>query len=133
MLNLPFGNIDGNKLVINMSTADYTIAAILNALNDCLDVFEELSVEFLGCGTDVKNSGSPSFSPTDINIYLQSNDKNEDNSRKTLLQSYKIFWKSLVRTYPDEETWSNSRSNLGNFISAQAELLLAMKSPADTD
>ena len=28
MLNLPYGNIDDNKLVINLSTADYTIAAI---------------------------------------------------------------------------------------------------------
>ncbi len=133
MKDLPFANIDEGKMVINLSTADFTIASVLNALNDCLDVLEELKVEFLGAGTDLEGTGSPSFSPANINVYFEYVGDNKARATHILEQAYRILWKSIVRTYPDEKEWAENRAHIGNFISAQSDLLIAMKSPSSEE
>ena len=49
----------------------------------------------------------------------------EDNGEKTLRRVYLALWSSVIARFPDELEWSEAKSNLADFIGAQADLLRA--------
>jgi hypothetical protein len=122
-MKLPFGAIEGDTLVMDFSTADYSIAAVLAAVREHLDKLEEMEVEFLGAQTDVPSGNSPVFKPVAIKAMFRYDGKLDP--RAILERAYRIMWGGIVSTFPSEKDWAESKQAFGQFIVAQAELLRA--------
>ena len=71
-MDLPFGTIDGKRLEVRFSTADFSVATVIAGICEHLDMFEELGVVFLGVATDVPAGPQPVFQPAvgDIRIWI---------------------------------------------------------------
>lgn len=122
-MQLPFGEIRTNQLIMKFSTADYSIASVLNAIKERLDLLSQLNVVFLGAATEIITGPTPIFTPVPIVAYFLY--KGKDDSKTILERVYEVIWEGIAYTFPDESSWANSKSNYADFIDAQAQLLRA--------
>ena len=122
-MTLPYGEIKDSILVVKFSTADFSIASVLNAIKIHLDVIENMSVTFLGAQTEVIAGPSPVFQPVPVVVQFEYTGKG--SGREALEKVYKILWQGVVASFPDEETWSGAKEAYAAFIAAQADLLRA--------
>jgi len=122
-MNLPYGEINGNTLIMKFSTADYSIASVLNAIKVHVDVIENMGVVFLGAQTDVVAGPTPVFQPVPVVVQFEYTGKG--SAKETLENVYKIIWQGIVSSFPDETCWSDSKEAYAAFIMAQADLLRA--------
>ena len=122
-MDLPFGTIEGKRLEVRFSTADFSVATVIAGIAEHIDMFEEIGVVFLGVATDVPSGPQPVFQPAYIKAHFEY--LGEDNGEKTLRRVYLALWSSVIARFPDELEWSEAKSNLADFIGAQADLLRA--------
>ena len=122
-MTLPYGEIKNSILVVKLSTADFSIASVLNAIKIHLDVIESLGVAFLGAQTEVIAGPTPIFQPVPVVAHFEYAGKG--SGKEVLEQVYKILWQGIVASFPDEETWSGAKEAYAAFIAAQADLLRA--------
>ena len=124
-MKLQFGEISDNTLEIRFSTADYSIATVMNAIREHVDVLQEFGVKFMGAATDVHTGSTPVFQPVDIKaVFVYTG---EDSCTDCLERVYTIIWHGVVQTFPDETDWANAKEAFGNFVIAQADLLRARR------
>jgi hypothetical protein len=122
-MELPFGSISANKLEMQFSTADYSVANVFRAVREHLDMLNEMGVIFLGLTTDVSAGSRQVFQPVPIKAVFYS--PTADNAIEILERTYQIVWKGLVNTFPDEAEWAESKAAYAEFIASQADLLRA--------
>ena len=122
-MGLPFGEIDGNRLIMAFSSADYSIAAVLGAVREHLDMLSEMGIVFLGAATEIPPGPSPVFKPVAIKAIFDYT--GGANAEKYLERAYEILWGGVVRTFPGEPEWAESKRAYAEFIRAQADLLRA--------
>lgn len=122
-MNLPYGEIKGNVLVMRFSTADYSIASVLDAIEIHIDVIENMEVVFLGAQTEVVAGPTPVFQP--VPVVAQFEYTGKGSAKETLEKVYKIVWQGIVASFPDESSWSEAKEAYATFIAAQADLLRA--------
>ncbi len=122
-MDLPFGSIEGKRLEVRFSTADFSVATVIAGISEHLDMFEELDVVFLGVATDVPAGPQPVFQPAEIKAHFLYDGGGD--GEKALRRVYLSLWKGVMTHFPDELDWSEAKSNIADFISAQAELLRA--------
>jgi hypothetical protein len=123
IMNLPYGEIKNNLLIMRFSTADFSIASVINAIRVHLDVIEELEVKFLGAQTEVTAGPTPVFMPVPVVVQFESCGKS--NAKEVLEKVYVLVWQGIVSSFPDETCWSNAKQAYAGFISSQADLLRA--------
>lgn len=124
-MNLPFGSIDGNDLHVRFSTADFSVATVLAGVREHLDMFEEMSVNFMGIATDVPDGPQPVFKPIDIVAHFRYSGGGDADG--VLRRVYRAVWRGVVNNFPDELDWSEAKRNYAEFVEAQAEMLQAQK------
>lgn len=122
-MKLPFGSVEGENLVMEFSTADYSIAAVLGAIREHLDKLDEMEVDFLGAQTDVPSGASPVFKPVAIKAIFRYRGKLDP--RTVLERAYRVVWGGIVSTFPHEKEWADAKQAFGHFIVSQADLLRA--------
>jgi len=122
-MNLPYGEIKDKILQIKFSTADFSIASVLNAIKVHLDVIEEMGVVFLGAQTEIVVGPSPVFQP--VPVIAQFEYTGKATSKDVLEKVYKVVWRGIVNSFPDETKWSEAKEAYASFIAAQADLLRA--------
>ena len=122
-MNLPYGEIKNNVLVMRFSTADFSIASVLNAVKLHIDVIEEMGVIFLGSQTDVVSGPTPVFQP--VPVIAQFEYTGKGSAKEILEKVYKIIWQGVVNSFPDETCWAQAKDAYSSFIAAQADLLRA--------
>ncbi|UCF71041.1 MAG: hypothetical protein JSW49_01835 [candidate division WOR-3 bacterium] len=123
MMNLPYGEIKGNTLLMKFSTADFSIASVLNAIKIHIDVIENMGVVFLGAQTDIVAGPAPVFQP--VPVVAQFEQTGKGPSKEVLEKVYKIVWQGIVASFPDETCWADAKEAYAAFIAAQADLLRA--------
>jgi hypothetical protein len=121
-MNMPFGTIDADKLVIEFSSADYTVPLVLAAIRERLDMLNEMGVKFLGVATDVPAGPSPVFRPVAIKAHFLCC---KSDSQKVLERCYEVVWEAMAHTFPSENEWAEAKADYAHFTSAQADLLRA--------
>lgn len=114
---------------MRFSSADYSIASVLTAVREHMDMLREMGVIFLGGETEVPPGPSPVFKPVSIKIIFEYEGGGE--AEKFLRRSYEIIWEGIVNTFPTEERWSESKKAFADFVRAQAELLRARSAVQD--
>lgn len=122
-MNLPFGTIEGDRLEVHFSTADFSVATVMMGIDEHIDMFEEMEVHFLGVATEVPAGPQPVFQPVDIKAHFHF--AGSGNAEEVLQRAYRSLWKGVVANFPDELEWAESKSHLADFVAAQAELLRA--------
>lgn len=122
-MELPYGDIKGNTLRMKFSTADYSIASVMNAVKVHIDVLEELGVMFLGAQTEIVAGPTPVFQP--VPVVAQFVYTGKGNARDTLEKVYTLVWQGIIASFPDEASWSQAKEAYASFIAAQADLLRA--------
>jgi len=127
-MNLPYGEIKNNLLTMKFSTADFSIASVVAAIKMHLDVIEELGVVFLGAQTEVVAGPSPVFQP--VPVVAQFECEKKGSVKEVLENVYKIVWRGVVNSFPDETCWSQAKEAYASFIAAQADLLRARSDAA---
>ncbi len=122
-MNMPFGEIKDKALEVRFSSADYSIATVLTAVREHLDVLQEIGVKFLGAATEVYAGPTPVFRPTDIKAcfeYCGSGD-----GKACLERAYEVVWQGIVATFPEEGEWAEAKGAFAQYILSQADLLRA--------
>ena len=122
-MQMPYGDIDGNTVVVRFSTADFSMATVVAAIREHLDVLEELNVSFIGAATEIVEGPTPVFRPTNIEVRFEYT--GTGIAKPALERTYLLIWKGVISTFPDEQEWAQAKSEFGNFIMAQADLLRA--------
>jgi hypothetical protein len=122
-MELPYGDIKGNTLCMKFSTADYSIASVMNAIKVHIDVLAELGVTFLGAQTEIVAGPAPVFQP--VPVVAQFSYAGKGNARETLEKVYTLVWQGIIASFPDETCWSQAKESYASFIAAQADLLRA--------
>lgn len=122
-MNLPYGEIKGNVLIAKFSTADFSIASVLNAVKMHIDVIENMEVVFLGAQTDIVAGPTPVFQP--VPVVAQFEYAGRGSSTAVLEKVYRIIWQGIVASFADESSWSEAKESYAAFIAAQADLLRA--------
>ncbi len=122
-MNMPFGEIKDKVLTVKFSTADFSIALVLNAIKVHLDVIEEMGVVFSGAQTEVIAGPTPVFQPVPVVAHFEFIGKGGE--REALEKVYKTVWQGVVGSFPDETCWAEAKEAYSAFISAQADLLRA--------
>ncbi len=122
-MELPFGEIKGDKLTMNFSTADYSIASVINAIKERLDLLAQINVVFFGAQTEIVTGPSPVFTPVPIIAHFVY--KGNGNAQECLTKVYEVIWEGIAFTFPDEASWAKAKSYYADFISSQADLLRA--------
>ena len=122
-MNLPYGEIKNNVLKMKFSTADFSIASVLNAIKVHIDVIEEMGVLFLGAQTELVAGPTPVFQPVPVIAQFEYTSKGA--AKETLEKVYKVVWQGIINSFPDEKAWSNAKEAYSSFIAAQADLLRA--------
>jgi len=122
-MTLPYGEIKNNLLVMKFSTADFSIASVLNAIKIHLDVIEAMDVTFLGAQTDMVAGPSPVFQP--VPVVAQFEHAGKGQAKELLEKVYKIVWQGIVDSFPDETSWSQAKQAYRGFNTAQADHLRA--------
>jgi hypothetical protein len=123
MMNLPYGEMKGNVLIMKFSTADYSIASVLDAIQIHIDVIENMDVAFLGAQTDVVAGPTLVFQP--VPVVAQFEYAGKGSAAGILEKVYRIVWQGIVASFPDESSWSEAKESYAAFIAAQADLLRA--------
>lgn len=123
MMNLPYGEIKGNVLIMKFSTADFSIASVLNAIKIHIDVIENMNVVFLGAQTEVVAGPTPVFQPVPVVAQFEYSAKG--SAKDVLEKVYKTVWQGIVASFPDESCWSEAKESYAAFIAAQSDLLRA--------
>ena len=122
-MQMPYGDIDGNVLTLKFNSADFSVAVVINAIRAHLDVMEELGVKFLGIATETPSGPTPVFRPTNIEAKFE---HCGDGACKSCLErTYQVIWRGIIDTFPNESEWSQAKSDFGQYIIAQADLLRA--------
>ncbi len=122
-MKLPFGEIKENVLMMKFSTADYSIASVLNAIKMHIDVIKEMGVVFLGASTEVVVGPTPVFTPVPVVAHFEYSGKGD--SKEFLEKVYRIVWEGIVNSFVDEACWAQSKAAYAQFIHSQADLLRA--------
>ncbi len=122
-MNLPYGEIKDNVLTMKFSTADFSIASVLNAIKIHIDVIENMGVLFLGAQTELVAGPTPVFQPVPVVAQFEYTGKGA--AQNTLEKVYKTVWQGIVNSFPDEMSWSEAKEAYASFIAAQADLLRA--------
>ncbi|KPK62400.1 hypothetical protein AMJ83_11095 [candidate division WOR_3 bacterium SM23_42] len=122
-MKLPYGEIKDNMLIMKFSTADFSIASVLNAIKIHIDVIENMGVTFLGAQTDIVAGPTPVFQP--VPVIAQFEYVSKGSAKDTLEKVYKVVWQGIVASFPDETCWSDAKESYAAFITAQADLLRA--------
>ncbi len=122
-MNMPFGEIKDKSLEIRFSSADYSIATVLTAIREHIDVLQEIGVKFLGAATEVYSGPTPVFRPTDIKAVFEYTGSGD--GKVCLERAYEVIWQGIVRTFPDESEWAEAKGNFAQYILSQADLLRA--------
>ena len=122
-MKLPYGEIKDDMLIMKFSTADFSIASVLNAIKIHVDVIENMGVAFLGAQTDVIAGPTPVFQP--VPVIAQFEYTGKGSAKDTLENVYKVVWQGIVASFPDETSWSDAKEAYAAFIAAQADLLRA--------
>ena len=122
-MNLPYGEIKNNLLKMKFSTADFSIASVLNAIKVHIDVIEEMGVLFLGAQTELVAGPTLVFQP--VPVIAQFEYAGKGAVKQTLEKVYKVIWQGIVNSFPDETHWSSAKEAYASFIAAQADLLRA--------
>jgi len=122
-MNLPYGEIKNNVLKMKFSTADFSIASVLNAIKVHIDVIEEMGVLFLGAQTELVAGPTPVFQPVPVIAQFEYTSKGA--AKETLEKVYNVVWQGIITSFPDEKSWSNAKEAYSSFIAAQADLLRA--------
>lgn len=122
-MNMPYGDIKDKVLEIRFSTADYSIATVINAIREHLDVLQEIGVKFLGAATDVYAGPTPVFKPTDIKAVFEY--VGSGSGKECMERAYEVIWQGVIKTFPDENEWAQAKNDFAQYILAQADLLRA--------
>jgi hypothetical protein len=122
-MTLPYGEIKGSVLVMKFSTADFSIASVLNAIKIHIDVIENMGVVFLGAQTEIVAGPAPVFQP--VPVVAQFEYAGKGAAKDALENAYKTIWQGIVASFPDEASWSDAKEAYAAFIAAQADLLRA--------
>ena len=122
-MQMPYGDINGNLLTMRFSSADFSVASVIAAIREHLDALEERSVRFLGIATEVISGPTPVFRPTNIEAKFEY--YGQDNCIECLERAYQLIWKGVICTFPSEAEWAQAKSDFGQFITSQADLLRA--------
>jgi hypothetical protein len=122
-MQMPFGEVDGNTLTMRFSSQDFSIATVITAIREHLDVMEELGVKFLGVATETTSGPTPVFRPTNIEAKFEYCGGGQ--CTPCLERTYQIIWKGVIDTFPNESEWAEAKRNFGQYIAAQADLLRA--------
>ncbi|OGF64814.1 MAG: hypothetical protein A2Y62_19445 [Candidatus Fischerbacteria bacterium RBG_13_37_8] len=122
-MELPFGELKENKLVMHFSTADYSIASVISAIRERLDLLAQLEVVFQGAQTELTAGPAPVFIPVPIAAHFIY--KGKGDAKNILIKVYEVVWEGLAYTFPDEASWATAKSSYADFIEAQAQLLHA--------
>jgi hypothetical protein len=122
-MNMPFGEIKDKVLEVRFSSADYSIATVITAIREHLDLLQETGVKFLGAATDVYSGPTPVFKPTDIKAIFEFTGSGD--GKACLERAYEVIWQGIVKTFPDENEWSEAKNDFAQYILAQADLLRA--------
>ena len=120
---LPFGELKENRLIMSFSSADYSVAVVLNAVKDRLDIFQEMKVQFLGASTEIPAGPSPVFRPVAIQAFFEYAGSGEP--KPVLEKVYALVWEAVAMTFPGEAAWATAKGDFGRFITSQADLLRA--------
>lgn len=122
-MKLPYGETKDNTLIMKFSTADFSIASVLNAIKIHIDVIENMGVAFLGAQTEVVAGPTPVFQPVPVIAQFEYTGKGP--AKEMLEKVYKVVWQGIVASFPDETCWSDAKESYAAFITAQADLLRA--------
>jgi len=122
-MELSFGEIKDNRLKMSFSTADYSIASVINAIKERLDLLAQINVVFLGAQTEIYTGPTPVFTPVPIVAHFLY--KGNGDAVETLTRVYEVIWEGIAYTFPDEASWAEAKSYYANFIASQADLLRA--------
>ena len=122
-MQMPYGDINGNMLTMRFSSADFSVASVISAIREHLDVMEELGVKFLGVASEIATGPTPVFRPTNIEAKFEY--CGQGNCPECLERTYQVIWKGVVSTFPCEAEWAQAKSDFGQFIVSQADLLRA--------
>lgn len=122
-MEMPFGEIDGKVLDVSFSSADFSVASVLGAIREHLDMLGEMGVVFLGIATEMPTGPTPVFQPVAIKASFEY--LGAEPARPVLERTYQIAWQGIVNTFPSESDWAKSKEAFGHYITAQADLLRA--------
>jgi hypothetical protein len=122
-MEMPYGDVSGSVLNMRFSSADFSVASVIAAIREHLDVLEEVGVKFLGIATEVTSGPTPVFRPTDIKATFEY--CGTGSAQTALERCYQVIWQGVILTFPDEAAWAQSKGDFGQFILSQAELLRA--------
>lgn len=122
-MQMPYGQIDGSVLTMKFSSADFSIATVITAIREHLDVMEELGVKFIGAATEVTSGPTPVFRP--VNIEAKFEYCGDGKCGSCLERTYQVIWRGVVNTFPDEAEWAQAKSDFAQYITSQADLLRA--------
>lgn len=122
-MQLPYGEIKKNTLLMKFSTADFSVASVLSAIKVHIDVIEELDVIFLGAQTEVVAGPRPVFQP--VPVVAQFEYTGKGGAQKVLEKVYQLVWQGIIESFPDETDWSDAKESYSSFIASQADLLRA--------
>jgi hypothetical protein len=122
-MDMPFGEIDGKVLDVKFSSADFSVATVIAAIREHLDMLGEMQVVFLGVATDVPSGPTPVFQPVAIKASFEYT--GPEAAAAVLERTYQIVWQGIVNTFPEETEWALSKQAFAAYITAQAELLRA--------
>lgn len=122
-MQMPYGDISGNLLTMRFSSADFSVASVIAAIREHLDVMEELGVKFLGIATEIASGPTPVFRPTNIEAKFEY--CGQGTCTECLERTYQVIWKGVIDTFPSEVEWAQAKSDFGQFITSQADLLRA--------
>lgn len=122
-MQMPYGDIDGNLLTMRFSSADFSVASVVTAIREHLDVMEELGVRFLGIATEITSGPTPVFRPTNIEAKFEY--CGQGTCKDCLERTYQVIWNGVIDTFPSEAEWARAKSDFAQFITSQADLLRA--------
>ena len=122
-MEMPYGEVNGKSLSVSFSTADYSVATVMAALREHIDVLAAMEVKFLGCETEVPRGPTPVFQPVPIKARFEYAGKAD--ARPVLEKTYELVWQGMVSTFPREAEWAQAKQAFSDFVVAQADLLRA--------
>ena len=122
-MDIPYGDIEGNMLTMAFSSADFSVASVLSAVREHLDVLAQMDVVFLGTATEVPAGPTPVFRPVSVQATFEYTGRGD--AREVLEKTYRIVWQGIVSTFPSEAEWAAAKKDFAQFISSQADLLRA--------
>ena len=123
-MEMPYGAVEGKVLRINFSSADYSVASVMAAVREHIDVLEPMEVKFLGCETEVTSGPTPVFAPVPIVARFEYAG-GLSSVGEILEKVYELIWHGVVVTFPSEAEWATAKQAFSDFIVAQADLLRA--------